>query len=118
MRGHSAGVPQADLKPSVHIAKLGSREDVRRFALAYEAMKIVPYTVELFYRRLTVGYPKFAEGIVCKPSTLKNHKSEHGSALTWRESSVMVHAVGAQCATEGADLPALPRWISRASSEL
>lgn len=114
MRGHSAGVPQAGLKPSVHIAKLGAREDVRRFALGYEAMKIVPYTVELFCRRLKVGYPKFAEDMVCKPSTLTNHKSEHASALTRSEASVMVHAVGAQCAAEGADLPARPRWSSRA----
>lgn len=114
MRGHSAGVLQADLKPSVHIAKLGSREDVRRFALDYEALKIVPYTVELFYRRLVVGHPKFAKDMVCKPSTLTNHKSERASALTRSEASVMVHAVGAQCAADGADLPARPRWISRA----
>jgi hypothetical protein len=101
MCGHPAGVRREDLKQSSHIFKFGSRRDVRRFLSDFEAIKVVPYRDGLFYRHISVKYPRFAEEMASKRITHKIHKTKYACAVMRREAAVLVHAVGRQCDEEG-----------------
>jgi hypothetical protein len=101
MCGHPSGVRRSDLKQSSHIFKFGSRRDVRMFVSDCEAARIVPYRKGLFYRHLSIRYPKFAESMAKKRITHKIHKRAFACAVMRREAAVMVHAVGTRCGSEG-----------------
>ena len=106
MCGDPKGVLRADLKGSSHQFKYGSRAtkyprmtDAEWWEMRRRKRTIL-YRDGLFFRHLSMKYPRFADTMAKKRIFGPNQKSLFACEIMRRESEVMVQKVGRRCMKE------------------